>query len=83
MKDGLGQSFDFQNRRPQLIKNIRRHRWCWTICMDGQYVCVQVHVRGRVKQSMVQCTMDGGEKGRDVEMKKKAARGVTTGFVWD
>ena len=31
--------------------------------IDGQYVCEQVHARGRVRQSIVQCTMDGGEIG--------------------
>jgi hypothetical protein len=31
--------------------------------MDGQYVCVQVHVQESVRQSTVQCTMDGGKKG--------------------
>jgi hypothetical protein len=31
-------------------------------------VCVLVHVRGRVRQTMVQCTIDGREKGRDGEI---------------
>ena len=30
-------------------------------------VCVLVRVRGRVKQSMVQCTINGGEKGKGGE----------------
>jgi hypothetical protein len=34
------------------------------------YICVQVHVRGRVRQSTAQCTIDGGEGGRDGELKR-------------
>jgi hypothetical protein len=34
------------------------------------YVSVQVHVRGRVRQSTVQCTIYGGEGGRDGEFKR-------------
>jgi hypothetical protein len=31
-------------------------------------VCVLVHVRGRVRQNMVQYTIDGGEKGKGGEI---------------
>ena len=34
------------------------------------YICVQVHVRRHVRQSMVQCTIDRGERGRDREFKR-------------
>jgi hypothetical protein len=34
------------------------------------YVCVQVHVRGCVRQSTVQCTIGGGERGREGEFRR-------------
>jgi hypothetical protein len=34
------------------------------------YICVQVHVRRHVRQSTVQCMIDGGESGRDGEFKR-------------
>ena len=39
-------------------------------CNPYSYVCVQVHVRGRVRESTVQCTINGGEGGRDGELKR-------------
>jgi hypothetical protein len=39
------------------------------------YVCVYVHVRGRVRQSTVQCTIGGGEGGRDGKFKRNEVKG--------
>ena len=48
-----------------------------TVCGDWRnpysYICVQVNVRGRVRQSTVQCTIeriDRGERERDGELNR-------------
>ena len=64
MKDRLGQSFEFQKPAPIDIKNSKIER-----VYDNTYsadVC-KVHVRARVRQNMVQYTIDGGTKGRNGE----------------
>ena len=71
-KDRLSESLYFQtgaksSKTLDAKEGIRRYRW---------YVCVQVHLRGRVRQSMVQCMVDRGETESSREMKKQEARRV-------
>ena len=59
MKNRPGQTFDFQNQRQRhKHPTLQRVR---VVRMRAR------HVRGRVRQSIVQCMIDGEEKGRDRE----------------
>ena len=62
MKNSLGLISISKKSAPIDLKNSTPQRVLDD--MDEQYVCVQVHVRERVRQSMVQVTYEGWRRER-------------------